>query len=352
MSQHKTNGITRSQQAYREILRYLHRKNLSPGDTLPSQAEFVSRLAMSHTTVSEAMRWLVEDGILSRKPKTGTRVESVATSRRKVWSVGVPISGLKQANYHWVLLQCVRNYLAENGCNDVSLTGEYSAGDEGPFLRYADLHDTENADRSPCLNLIISRVPVVGAPIPALVVGGAYTHRFDGVAFDNKKMLRQACLHLSRLGCVRLALMYSDIPQWTAFQMVVRETGLRLYEEANLYIPIPGIAGGRNAADYIAGLDAKRRPDGIVTLDDHCGLGLCDRLRDWPRYRPALVVATHRELPRLFGIAVYQMQISLNEMARLVVSRAMDWLLRGIAPKGMLRYDPRLNPTAVRLADA
>lgn len=338
----------RVREAYRAIRRYMHRQGLRVGDLLPPQETFARELGMSHTTLNAAMQWLVSDGVIRRKTSVGTTIESLGPSLRKVWAVGVPVGSHTRAGYHWVLEQYLRRTLATHGCADISLTGPCHEGPDGVYLRYADLHEPDESHRVAELDMIVSGVPVVGAPVPAITVAGTYGGGVTGVAYDTDDMILRACRHLGGLGCRRLSLLHCDKPYWDGFLRALGALDLPPHLYASLSPPGKGIEGGQQAAVFLASVPREERPDGIVTLDDHFGVGLTDGLRDLPSYRPAIVVVTHRQMPRLYGIPVYRLEIDIAELARLAVERVMAWILEGIEPCGMVRYEPRLHAQASR----
>jgi DNA-binding FadR family transcriptional regulator len=51
------------------------RGEFAPGDVLPNEAEWCKRLRMSRSVVREAMKMLSAKGLVSSRPKVGTRVE-------------------------------------------------------------------------------------------------------------------------------------------------------------------------------------------------------------------------------------------------------------------------------------
>jgi DNA-binding FadR family transcriptional regulator len=61
--------------AAEEIGSRILRGDFAPGELLPNEAEWCKRLRMSRSAVREAMKMLMAKGLVSARPKVGTRVE-------------------------------------------------------------------------------------------------------------------------------------------------------------------------------------------------------------------------------------------------------------------------------------
>ncbi len=60
-----------------QIRRYIERGELKPGDKLPSERRLAESLGVSRTSVREALSILNIEGVITRKPGRGTRVQNV-----------------------------------------------------------------------------------------------------------------------------------------------------------------------------------------------------------------------------------------------------------------------------------
>lgn len=63
------------------ILAQIRANVWAPGSTLPNEVDLAANLGCARATVSRAMRELVDEGILERKRKAGTKVKSAPTRR-------------------------------------------------------------------------------------------------------------------------------------------------------------------------------------------------------------------------------------------------------------------------------
>ena len=71
----KAGGQRRHFAAAEQIGLRILRGDFAPGDVLPNEAEWCKRLHMSRSVVREAMKMLNAKGLVSSRPKVGTRVE-------------------------------------------------------------------------------------------------------------------------------------------------------------------------------------------------------------------------------------------------------------------------------------
>lgn len=76
MKQLKTNKLPLSLQIQQHILDLIKDDTFSPGDRLPSEAEFSVKLGVSRPTLREALKSLEQEGILLRKHGVGTFISS------------------------------------------------------------------------------------------------------------------------------------------------------------------------------------------------------------------------------------------------------------------------------------
>jgi len=72
----KANKIPLSNQVQQHILGLIKDDTFSPGDRLPSEAEFSASLGVSRPTLREALRSLEQEGVLLRKHGVGTFITS------------------------------------------------------------------------------------------------------------------------------------------------------------------------------------------------------------------------------------------------------------------------------------
>lgn len=336
----------RVREAYREILRFISANGLREGDILPTQEVFSRSLAMSHTTLTKAMKCMVDDGLLCRRQRVGTVVENLRTPPRRVWSVGVIATPLGRADYRWVLEQCLRNHLLESACEP------YSIPAHSPFLRGSRTEPPGTKEYSRPFDALIGVAPEAVVACPVIHIGFRPGRTGSGVVIDTAGMVAEACGQLQALGCRRLALLHGgDEPYRQLFRQELASRGLPLPTHWELVAGHAGIAPGQEAGRVLQALAPAARPDGILTLDDHLGVGLTDVIRDLEGYRPPIVVLTHRQLPRLFGVPVIRLEIDIDRLASEAVEITLEILLRGPRDHVLRRYEPTLCPTPTRLPE-
>ena len=76
MKRLKTNKMPLSLQVQQHIVDLIKDDTFSPGDRLPSEAEFSVRLGVSRPTLREALKSLEQEGVLLRKHGVGTFISS------------------------------------------------------------------------------------------------------------------------------------------------------------------------------------------------------------------------------------------------------------------------------------
>ncbi len=81
--------------AAEEIGSRILKGDFAPGQLLPNEAEWCKRLRMSRSAVREAMKMLMAKGLVSARPKVGTRVEprehwNLLDRDVLVWYIGAP----------------------------------------------------------------------------------------------------------------------------------------------------------------------------------------------------------------------------------------------------------------------
>ena len=102
--------------AYRMILRYLRSQKFAVGQLLPTQAELRQQLNFSNDTLTRAMRWLVEDGVLERKQRAGTMVLDMSKARlddHTVMLAMVPHNTLPDEPFYGHLLRALEGFIRE-----------------------------------------------------------------------------------------------------------------------------------------------------------------------------------------------------------------------------------------------
>ena len=78
---------------HRELVREIAEGRYRPGDRLPSEAQLCERFSASRITVAKAIQALQRDGLVNRRPGSGTYVQEVKTSDRHQFGLLIPQLG-------------------------------------------------------------------------------------------------------------------------------------------------------------------------------------------------------------------------------------------------------------------
>lgn len=315
--------------ASKAIVRHIHAHGLGPGDKLPSQAALRTTTGFSNDTLSSAMKFLGDTGILVRKAGSGTRVKNPDATVRGLWNVGVAAvskSVLSNIPFFAQELGFVQAHLSEIGCRCRLYYPPVKSAVSAPMGFAAFPHlmaDLSDGD----LDAVISLADVDIASWPNRVAPPVFIGIRDdvplGVLIDWRSMVRQAVQLLVRQGCRRLAVVSIDPPRpghlcfWRGFQEGLALAGLP--EAAGESITDrPGISvrqRGRWPAATLLARQKEQRPDGIIVTDDWLAMGLTAALHDAGGYVPRLAVQTNRQAPLSFALPATRFEVDADALA-------------------------------------
>lgn len=325
----------RTRHAYREILRLIHSRHLQPGELLPRQSDLLGELGMCQGTLSAAMGWLVEDGVLRRRKCAGTTVVRLLPDnpRRLIWSVGIVMPDVYETPFFPTLTHFLHKHLALNGCADrVYILSPHAAPTDRVTKRVpADFSGLEEDMAGGILDALITPTRLTALDIPVCAAAGPETARF-GVLLDQAALVRQACAVLWARGKRRLAVAVTLHEEpgyahyWEGFAAAMTEHGLTV-SEADRFVVGSGLESGRRLAERLLALPAGRRPDGLVVLDDIAAQGLTVHLQGAGSYRPALAVQTNRQAPVAFAWPVSHFEFDVERLAEKAVHKTLALLL-------------------------
>ncbi len=340
--------------AYRAILRLIQVDALQPGDLLPKQSDLLDQLGMCQGTISAAMRWLVEDGVVTRRKCAGTVLRSRLPSNptRLVWSVGIVMPDAYETPFFPTLTHFLHKHLALNGCADrvYIISPSAPAYDTVKTRQASDFNGLAEDIDAGMLDALVTPTRLVAPELPTCAAAGPEWATF-GVVIDHAEMVRQACRTLLAGGARHLALLTSDEP--TANHRVCRDafaaelgaTGHPL-GPADCLVVTPGLAAGRQVADCLLARPALERPDATIILDDVTAQGLSVHLREAGDYRPLLAVQTNRQAPLAFALPVLHFEVDVEELARRAVAKTVAALLNPTLPKTLDWQRPELADTS------
>lgn len=325
--------------AYRKILRWIHERGLVVGDRLPPQSDLIRQLCSCHGTLSEAMRWLVADGVLTRRQRFGTVVTALfpLNPLRRVWTVGIVTPSFQASPFFSVLAHSLHRQLAMRNCTDRTymLSPRSLPGEEVDSRGAADFTGLAEDISGEFIDGVVTATRLVNRQIPVCGIAGWETPDF-GIVIDESAFVRSGANELVQQGGTRLALVTTHAMSAGYSRLVegcntVRKElpHCRLDYLAGI-ASSGGIRGGFQAAEQLLRLPAGKRPEGLLVPDDMVAQGLTFRLREAGGYAPLVAVQTHLQTPSVFSLPIISLEIDLEFMAQ----RAVDLLLaRMINPR-------------------
>lgn len=337
---------------YRKILRLIHENNLSVGDRLPPQADLMNILKGCQGTISEAMKWMVADGILTRRQKAGTFITSLLPCNplRRIWTVGIVTPSLQASPFYSILAHCLHRQLSLRNCTDRTYMLSPSApnGEEVDTRSLSDFSGLSDDVSGGLVDGVVTATRLLSQDVPVCGVAGWSAPDF-GIIIDEKEFILEASEQLiaqgaNHIGIVtkcRLNAEYRHVQE--GYRAAARAFPDCHFEPEATYIGGNGISGGVLVADELLRRPASSRPSGLIIPDDMMAQGLTYRLRESGNYRPFCAVQTRLQTPSLFSLPVTAFEVDVEELA----IRAVDLLIRKmINPEynaGVERCAPKLR---------
>lgn len=130
-------------------------KHLS-GKTIPSERDLSEAYKLSRTTVRRAIESLVEEGILERRPGSGTFVSAIGTPTSTTSTLGLIVPTLVNP-YYGELSNAVESFAREQGYQLLIGQSDYNFSNENAYLnRYADERSVKGV-------IVVPNVDIVSA---------------------------------------------------------------------------------------------------------------------------------------------------------------------------------------------
>ncbi len=319
--------------AYRMILRYLRSQKVTVGQLLPTQAELRQELNFSNDTLTRAMKWLVEDGVLERKQRAGTMVLDMSKARlddHTVMLAMVPHNTLPDEPFYGHLLRALEGYIREILGAQVRIMAhviDKHGNAEWPLNTFPGL---EEMVLQGDIDAVICPIAVASddtAPLTKLGVPWLHVSSWEktnaGVVIDQQPMMLQACEMLVSRGCKRLAVVTKDARArhhnryWNAF---IQASEMHSFQTAPiLEAGDISLEAGRQLARRILKMPVRQRPDGMVVINDVLASGLTDVLRDQKAYQPEIAVQANVPGTLIFGLPVIRFDVDVYRLAKQVV---------------------------------
>ncbi len=251
------------------------------GEKIPPESQLAARFAVTVMTIREAVRVLVEEGILERRQGSGTYVADRKTRQHVAVLTELDIANPSVSYFCLCLIHQLRLCLTQQGYSSRLYTGTLAPGEVSDAPTYPEFIEDLNRKR------ICGVLPVITRPHSAWiqkaaelqvpVVGNAEWYRY-GIRGDSAKMIREGVQHLVRHNRRRVAFLgwnwgtsangHGGHRLSEVFRKAMRKAQVPVHPEWVRYDFHPGRigAGWDQFREIWAGRQEK--PDGLLISDD------------------------------------------------------------------------------------
>lgn len=342
--------------AYRMILRYLRSRKVQVGDLVSTQSELRQELGYSNDTLTKAMKWLVEDGVLERRQRAGTMVLDMSKAQfdgHTVVLAMVPHTTLPDEPFYGHLLRALDGHVREIlGAQVRILTHQINEHlntvwglDTFPGLEAMVLNGDVDAVICPIAVDPVATGRLTDTGTPWLHVS-SWERNPLGVVIDQKPMMQQACHMLAHRGCKRLGIVtkegrgHEKLRYWQMYEQAAREYDFQtrpLLEAGDI-----SLEAGRQLARRILQMPVRQRPDGMVIINDVLASGMTDVLRDQVAYRPEIAVQANIPGTLIFGLPVIRFDVDVYQLAEQVVKLLVEKWVRPASKNTRQWFTPHM----------
>ncbi len=273
-------GIPRHRAIYEELLAEIQSGVYKPGDRLPSEALLCERFNASRITVAKAVQGLQRDELVTRRPGSGTYVESPARANSLQFGLLIPDLGTTE-----IFGQICQGIMRSPAAKLHSLTWGHSTGDEADPVRAMEelcqqyisqrvagvfFAPSEHApNRDEANRRIVGMLERAGIPIVLLDrCFEPYPDRshFDLIGIDNHRAGYVLTRHLIQTGAKRIifAMRHNSACTVEARAAGYREALFALQDGARGTI----VQGDFEDPRLVEEMIGRVRPDAIVCAND------------------------------------------------------------------------------------
>lgn len=321
----------------RDLARLIHTRRLAAGDRLPPQEELRQAGGYSNKTLSAAMTILTLNGMIRRKSKVGTVVVDPSAIIRGLWRVGLCVLPATTSHaFYAQLFHRVQMQLLKAQCTTtVFLMGPVSDGQSFSIPHFPALAGELLSGRLDAIMALCEMTIQRGAPAARtlpVVHAGSWEKAGTGVVIDSGATAERSVKLLASRGCRRLRVVSIAPPTesyqrfWTGFRRGMTAAGLSFDESCRMHGG-EGAIGGHRVAEALLQLPGRRRPDGLIIVDDRVATGLTSTLAAKSSYRPTIVVQTNMQAPLAYALPVIHFQVDVDELAQRATSMLLTRLL-------------------------
>jgi len=339
-------------EAYRRILRMIREMGATEGVRLPVQSELTARLKVCAATLDAAMKWLIADGVVTRKQRSGTFVVRPYPihAKRPIWRAGLVMPPITRSYFGAIITHYLHKHINAFGISDrvymLSPTAEHSAEVlQRSASAFTGLDDDIEAG---LLDIIATSTRLVTSKVPICGVVSWERTEF-GVGIGYAQFVREAANALVRKGCrnILYVLPYDPV-EWhfPSQQAALAQMGAELAARGLKFratVRTASEGGGfvleRRFAEDLLLLPDAERPDGLIIQDDVTAQAIASMLVTTD-YRPALAVQTNLQMPVPFALPTLPFAIDLEKIARCAAELMVERLLDPSSPPVKLLVDP------------
>jgi DNA-binding LacI/PurR family transcriptional regulator len=326
----------RAMSVYRDMIRFLGEAGAEEGYKLPTQAHLVRKLKTCHATLQVAMQWLVEDGVLSRRRKTGTFVlEPYPSSpQRAIWRIGIVMPSLASGAFLPLLTHYLHLHLSHQGAlaRAYFLSPKAAPAAEVLLRRATDFLGLAEDLSEGLLDGIVTATRLRCREVPVSSAGFLYDQSGFGAVYDEEHFLRAAMDYLMESGAKRIYwLMPFDLRETFPKQpdliaglaAAMKARGGVLEIAPN---PVTADSGKRLARELLR-RSPSARPEGLVIQSETHAQMFCNALAT-TSFRPLIATQTNRQIPTSFALPVHELAVDVEEAAAGAVRVLIEKLRR------------------------
>jgi len=345
----------KTERAKQLLIRYIRDRQMKNGAKLPPQNELRRIFHYGATTICSAVNALREDGVLEVRDKVGVFVIDPDAGGHAGRVVGITMLTGENNFYYSCLLTSLQMHLVENGCT-VRLFRSSRKAKNGDFLfEIDDFPGLRRSVESEEIQGLIHLDDFSHAAIefirkkklPLVFVGSPGGIAEDGVFFDYKKIISEACRMLKRSHARRPAL-FCQATVRPEVEHVFREN----FGGASRIFSCKTFADEQRVIREILAMPECERPDWLICLEDLFALALaCTLARHLtPEKMPGAFVMFDRAAQIHYPLSkLICCDNDLHQFAALGVESLMKAMMSGKQDIGAVFYFPKISDLSTNL---
>lgn len=339
-------------EAYRRVLRFIHRKGGAEGMKLPPQSELIVKLKVCAATLDVAMKWLIEDGVLTRKQRLGTFVLHAypEAPKRFIWRAGLVMPPITRSYFGAVVAHYLHKHINGVGISDRTymLSPHAAPGSEVSQRSTSDFTGLKEDIEDGFLDAIITSTRLVCNKVPVCGAAALANTKF-GTIIDQPHFFRQAAGVLSSRGYRNLLCIQPSSLDERCTALVTEQLDLlkRDLHHSGVRLSVAEVSNSsgsqtwpeRQFVKQLLDLPESQRPDALIIQDDISAQAISLLLSATP-YRPGLSALTNLQMPLTFGLPCIPFSIDLEQIAVGATQLLLEKLLSPRCPDRTIAITP------------